>query len=146
MQVQPAACATEPLGRVGNAERRFTDGGRALGRQALSFDRIGVVFDGDEHHTDPAAWRRFDALHGRLDIDERVKVPLEAVVRLLGHLAVHAMGQASSWAVTRERLDVAAARANVLLATGHSVEDGARHDANMHELVHRLRHLKGQAT
>lgn len=38
------------------------------------------MFDRDEHHTDHAALQRVAALNGRLEHDERVKVPFEAVV------------------------------------------------------------------
>ena len=66
-------------------------------------------------------------------------------VRLGGYLAGYAKGQGSRWAVTRERLDVATARANALPAAGHTAEGGTQPYTNMHELVHRLLHLKEQA-
>jgi hypothetical protein len=170
--VQPAAYGTEPLRIVEYAERLFTEGQRALGIHARSFDRVVVVFDRDEHHTYHAALQRVAALNGRLENDERIKVPFEAVVsvpcfelwlllhfedvfaplhrdevmvRLRGYLAGYAKGQGSHWVVTRERLDVATARANALLAAGHTAEDGTQPHTNMHELVHRLLHLKYQA-
>jgi len=172
VQVQPAAYGTEPLRIVEYAERLFTEGQRALGIHARSFDRVVVVFDRDEHRTYHAALQRVAALNGRLENDERVKVPFEAavsvpcfelwlllhfedvfaplhredaVVRLRGYLAGYAKGQGSRWAVTRERLDVATARAEALLAAGHTAEDGTQPYTNMHELVHRLLHLKDQA-
>jgi hypothetical protein len=172
VQVQPAAYGTEPLRIVEYAEHLFTEGQRALGIHARSFDRVVVVFDRDEHHTYHAALQRVAALNGRLGNDERVKVPFEAVVsvpcfelwlllhfedvfaplhrdeaiaQLGGHLAGYAKGQGSHWAVTRDRLHVAAARANALVAAGHTAEDGAQPYTNMHELVHRLLHLKDQA-
>ena len=147
VQVQPAAYGTEPLRIVEYAERLFTEGQRALGIHARSFDRVVVVFDRDEHHPYHAALQRVAALNGRLENDERLKVPFdalvsapcfepwlllhfeavfaplhrdEAMVRLRGHLAGYAKGQGSHWAVTRERLDVAAARAEALLAAGHT--------------------------
>lgn len=49
VQVQPAAYGTEPLRIVEYAERLFTEGQRALGIHARSFDRVVVVFDRDEH-------------------------------------------------------------------------------------------------
>lgn len=172
LQVQPAAYGTEPQRIVEYAERLFTEGQRALGIHARSFDRIVVVFDRDEHHTYHAALQRVAALNGRLENDERVKVPFEAVVsvpcfelwlllhfedvfaplhrqeamvRLRAYLAGYAKGQGSHWAVTREHLDAATARANALLAAGHTAEDGAKPCTNIHELVHRLLHLKDQA-
>ncbi len=172
VQVQPAAHGTEPLRIVEYAERLFTEGQRALGIHARSFDRVVVVFDRDEHHTYHAAQQRVAALNGRLENDERVKAPFEAVVsvpcfelwlllhfedvfaplhrdeaiaQLRGHLAGYAKGQGSHWAVTRDRLDVATARANALAAAGHTAEDGTQPYTNMHELVHRLLHLKDQA-
>ena len=172
VQVQPAAYGTEPLRIVEYAERLFTEGQRALGIHARSFDRIVVVFDRDEHHTYHAALQRVAALNGRLENDERVKVPFEAVVsvpcfelwlllhfedvcaplhrdeatvRLSRYLAGYAKGQGSHWAVTRDRLDVATARANALLAAGHMAEDGTQPYTNMHELAYRLLHLKDQA-
>jgi hypothetical protein len=172
VQVQPAAYGTEPLRIVEYAERLFTDGQRGLGIHARSFDRVVVVFDRDEHHTYHAALLRVAALNGRLENDERVKVPFEAVVsvpcfelwlvlhfedvfaplhrdealvRLRAHVAGYAEGQGSHWAVTRERLDVATARANALVAAGHTANDGTQPCTNMHELVHRLLHLKDRA-
>ena len=172
VQVQPAAYGTEPLRIVEYAERLFTEGQRALGIHAWSFDRVVVVFDRDEHHTYHAALQRVAALNGRLENDERVKVPFEAVVsvpcfelwlllhyedvfaplhrnealaRLRVHVAGYTKGQGSHWAVTRERLDVATARAEALLAAGHKAEDGTQPYTNMHELLHRLLHLKDQA-
>ncbi len=172
VQVQPAAYGTEPLRIVEYAERLFTEGQRGLGIHARSFDRVVVVFDRDEHHTYHAALQRVAALNGRLENDERVKVPFEAVVsvpcfelwlllhfedvfaplhrdealvQLRAHVAGYAKGQGSHWAVTSERLDVATARANVLVAAGHTAEDGTQPYTNMHALVHRLLHLKDQA-
>jgi hypothetical protein len=172
VQVQPAAYGTEPLKIVEYAERLFTEGQRALGIHARSFDRVVVVFDRDEHHTYHAALKRVAALNGRLENDERVKVPFEAVVsvpcfelwlllhfedvfaplhrdealaRLRAHVAGYAKGQGSHWAVTRDRVEVATARANALVAAGHTADDGTQPYTNMHELVHRLLHLKDQA-
>lgn len=80
VQVQPAAYGTEPIRIVEYAERLFTEGQRALGIHARSFDRVVVVFDRDEHHTYRPALQRVAALNGRLENDERVKLPFEAVV------------------------------------------------------------------
>ncbi|MBN8510599.1 MAG: RloB domain-containing protein [Burkholderiales bacterium] len=172
VQVQPAIHGTEPLSIVEYAERLFTDGQRALGIHTRSFDRVVVVFDRDEHHTYHTALQRVAALSGRLENDERVKVPFEAVVsvpcfelwlllhfedvfaplhrdealaRLRAHVAGYAKGRGSYWAVTRERLDVATARTEALQAAGHKAEDGTQPYTNMHALVHRLLHLKDQA-
>lgn len=172
VQVQPAAYGTEPLRIVEYAERLFAEGQRALGIRARSFDRVVVVFDRDEHRTYHAALQRVAALNGRLENDERVKVPFEAVVsvpcfelwlllhfedvlaplhrdaalaRLREQLGDYAKGQGSHWVATRERLDVATGRAKALEAAGHRAEDGTQPYTNMHELVHRLLHLKDQA-
>jgi len=172
VQVQPAAYGTEPLRIIEYAERLFIEGQRALGIHARSFDRVVVVFDRDEHQTYHAALQRVAALEGRLENDERVKIPFEAVVsvpcfelwlllhfddvfaplhrdealaRLRAHVAGYAKGQGSHWAVTRDRLEVATARANALVAAGHTAYDGTQPYTNMHELVHRLLHLKDQA-
>lgn len=172
VQVQPAGYGTEPLRIVEYAERLFTAGQRALGIHARSFDRVVVVFDRDEHRTYHGALQRVAALNGRLENDERVKVPFEAVVsvpcfelwlllhfedvlaplhrdealaRLRTHVAGYAKGQGARWAVTRERLDVATGRAQALAAAGHRAEGGTQPYTNMHELVHRLLHLKDRA-
>ena len=172
VQVQPAAYGTEPIRIVEYAERLFTEGQRALAIHARSFDRVVVAFDRDEHHTYHAALQRVAALNGRLENDERVKVPFEAVVsvpcfelwlllhfedvfaplhrdeaiaQLRGHLAGYAKGLGSHWAVTREHLGVATARAHALVAAGHTPEDGTKPCTNMHESVHRLLQLKDQA-
>jgi hypothetical protein len=115
--------------------------------------------------------QRIAALNGRLENDERVKVPFEAVVsvpcfelwlllhcedvfaplhrddavaRLCAHLAGYSKGQGSHWRATRDRLDAATGRAESLVAAGHMAEDGNQPYTNMHELVHRLLHLKDQ--
>lgn len=65
-QVQAAAFGTDPLRNAEYAEQLFTEGQRALGIHARSFDRVVVVFDRDEHHTYHAALQRVAALKGRL--------------------------------------------------------------------------------
>jgi heme oxygenase len=69
----------------------------------------------------------------------------EALARLRVHLADYAKGQGSHWAATRESLDVATGRAHALVAAGHAAEEGTQPYTNVHELVHRLLHLKDQA-
>jgi hypothetical protein len=172
VQVQPAAYGTEPLGIVEYAERLFTTGQRALGIHAGSFDRVVVVFDRDRHHTYHAALQRVAARNGRLQNDERVKVPFEAVVsvpcfelwlllhfedvfaplhrddavaRLRAHLAGYAKGRGSHWDATRARLHDAMHPTEALAAAGSTAADGMQPYTNMHELVHRLLHLKDQA-
>jgi hypothetical protein len=172
VRVQPAAYGTEPLRIVEYAERLFTQGHRALGIRARSFDRVVAVFDRDEHHTYHAALQRVAALNGRLENDENVRVPFEAVVsvpcfelwlllhfedvfaplyrdeavaRLRTHLADYAKGQGSHWTATCGRVENAMQRAAALAAAGHTAADGSQPYANMHELVNRLLHLKDQA-
>jgi hypothetical protein len=172
VQVQPAAHGTEPLRVVEYAEHLFTEGQRALGIHARSFDRVVAVFDRDEHHTYHAALQRVAALNGRLENDEKVNVPFEAVVsvpcfelwlllhfedvfaplhrdeavaRLRAHLAGYAKGQGSHWGATCARLDAATQRAAALVAAGRTATDGTQPYTNMHELVNRLLHLKDQA-
>jgi hypothetical protein len=172
VQVKPAADGTEPLRIVEYAERLFTQGRRALGIHARSFDRVVVVFDRDEHHSYHAALQRVAALNGRLENDERVKVPFEGVVsvpcfelwlllhfedvhaplhrdeairRLRAHLAGYAKGQGAHWSATRERLGIATRRANLLVRAGHTAVQGTQPYTNMHELVSRLLHLKARA-
>jgi RloB-like protein len=172
VQVQPAAYGTEPLRIVEYAERLFTEGQRGLGIHARRFDRVVVVFDRDEHHTYHAALQRVAARNGRLENDENMRVPFEAVVsvpcfelwlllhfehvfaplhrkvaveRLRTHLADYAKGQGSHWAATRDRVDAAMQRASALVAAGQTAADGAQPYTNMHELVNRLLHLKDQA-
>ena len=169
---QAASPTTDPIRIVEYAERLFTEGQRALGIHARSFDHVAVVFDRDEHQTYLPALQRVAALNGRLENDERVKVPFEAVVsvpcfelwlllqvdevfapvhrdeahaRLRAHVAGYAKGEGSHWAVTRDHLEVATARANALVAAGHTADDGTQPCTNMHELVQRLLHLKDQA-
>jgi hypothetical protein len=170
--VQPAAYGTEPLRIVEYAEYLFTQGHRALGIRACSFDRVVAVFDRDEHHTYHAALQRVAALNGRLKNDENVRVPFEAVVsvpcfelwlllhfedvfaplhrdeavaRLRLHLADYAKGQGSHWTATRARLETATQRAAGLVGAGHTAADGMQPYTKMHELVNRLLHLKDQA-
>jgi hypothetical protein len=172
VQVQPAAYGTEPLRIVEYAEYLFTQGHRALGIRACSFDRVVAVFDRDEHHTYHAALQRVAALNGRLKNDENVRVPFEAVVsvpcfelwlllhfedvfaplhrdeavaRLRLHLADYAKGQGSHWTATRARLETATQRAAGLVGAGHTAADGMQPYTKMHEPVNRLLHLKDQA-
>lgn len=172
VQLQPAAWGTEPLRIVDYAEHLFVEGSREREIHPRSFDRVVTVFDRDEHHTYQPALKRVTSLNGQLVNDERVRVPFEAVVsvpcfelwlllhfedvlaplhrdealaRLRLHVAGYTKGQGSHWAVTRERLDVATARANALMDAGHMAEDGTQPYTRMHELVHRLLRLKDQA-
>lgn len=172
VQVQPAAWGTEPLRIVDYAKHLLTKGNRALEIHPRSFDRVLTVFDRDEHHTYHDALQRIAALNGRLENDELVKVPFQAVVsvpcfelwlllhfedvsapihrdeavaRLRAHLAGYAKGQGSHWGATRDRLDAATRRAEALVAAGRMAEDGIQPYTDMHELVHRLLHLKDQA-
>ncbi len=172
VQVQPAAYGTEPLRIVEYAEQIFTQGNRALGIRARSFDRVVAVFDRDEHRTYRTALQRVAALSGRLKNDENQKVPFdavasvpcfelwlllhfedvfaplhrdEAVARIRTHLVGYAKGQGSHWAATRDRLDQATQRALALARAGHTAADGTQPSTNMHELVNRLLHLKDQA-
>jgi RloB-like protein len=172
VQVQPAAYGTEPLRIVEYAEHLFTQGHRALGIRARSFDRVVAVFDRDEHHTYHAALQRVAALNGRLENDENVRVPFEAVVsvpcfelwlllhfedvfaplhrdeavgRLRTHLADYAKGQGAHWTATCGRVENAMQRAAALTGAGHTAADGSQPYTNMHELVYRLLHLKDQA-
>jgi hypothetical protein len=172
VQVQPAAYGTEPLRIVEYAKQLFTEGQRALGIHARSFDRVVAVFDRDEHHTYHAALQRVAALNGKLENDESFEVPFEAVVavpcfelwlllhfedvlapiqhdqavaRLCAHLVGYAKGQGSHWVATRARLDAATQRAEALMAAGHTAAEGKQPFTNMHELVQRLLHLKDQA-
>lgn len=66
-------------------------------------------------------------------------------IRLRVHAAGYTKGQGCHWAVTRERLDVATARAEALLAAGHTAKDGTQPYTNMHDLLRRLLHLKDRA-
>ncbi|MDP1648597.1 MAG: RloB family protein [Rubrivivax sp.] len=172
MQVQPAAFGTEPLRIVEYAERLFIQGSRELGIHARSFDRVAVVFDRDEHLTCHAALERAAALNGRLENDENVKVPFEAVVsvpcselwlllhfedvfaplhrdeaaaRLRAHLPGYAKGQGSHWAATRDRVEEAKRRAVELTGAEHTAWDGTQPYTDMHGLVHGLLNLKDQA-
>jgi len=172
VQVQPAAYGTEPLRIVEYAEHLFTHGNRALGIHARSFDRVVVVFDRDDHRTYHAALQHVAALNGRLENDENVRLPFEAVVsvpcfelwlllhfedvlaplhrddaiaRLRTHLTGYTKGQGSNWAATRPRFDDAMQRASALVGLGHTALDGTQPYTDMHELVNRLLHLKGQA-
>jgi hypothetical protein len=172
VQVQPSAYGTEPMRIVEYAEQLFTQGDRALGIHARSFDRVVVVFDRDEHLTYHAALERVPARSRRLENDENLKVPFEAAVsvpcfelwlllhfedvfaplhrdeavaRLRAHLHDYTKGGGSHWAATRARIEAATQRAVALVSAGHAVVDGTQPYTNMHELVNRLLHLKDQA-
>lgn len=168
VQVLHSQFGTEPLQVLNYALTVFKHGDQDRGLRAAEFDRIIVVFDRDDHKTYHAALALAAAQNGKLRNDNRVAVPVEAVVsvpcfelwlllhfeevraplqrhealaRLRVHLPGYEKGGGGHWEATRDHLDTATQRAQ-RLAAETSAYDGSQPYTGMHELVARLVHLK----
>lgn len=168
VQVRPGAFGTEPMQVVEYAEHLFRKGDRANSIEAFAFDRVLVVFDRDDHLTYHAALSKAADLNGRLTNDEKQRIPFEAVAsvpcfelwlllhyedvqaaihrtevyeRLRAHLLDYDKGQRGYWASTKHLLTQATERAEVR-AQFSTAMDGNEPYTGMHQLVHRLLHLK----
>lgn len=168
VQVRPGAFGTEPMQVVEYAEHLFRKGDRASSIEAQAFDRVLVVFDRDDHLTYHAALSKAADLNGRLTNDEKQRIPFEAVAsvpcfelwlllhyedvqaaihrtevyeRLRAHLLDYDKGQRGYWASTKHLLTQATERAEVR-AQFSTAMDGNEPYTGMHQLVHRLLHLK----
>ena len=168
VQVQPGGFGTEPQLLVEYAEHLFRHGERPRGVEPLAFDHVYVVFDRDDHLTYHQALSTVDRLNGQLLNDERVRVPVEAIVsvpcfelwlllhfvdvqapihrdevyeRLKQFLPGYEKGEGGRWATTKGLLVVANGRA-LARAQATSAFDGHETYTDMHRLVGVLTRLK----
>jgi hypothetical protein len=160
VQVLPSALGTQPRQVVDYAEQVF--------REQKEFDVVYAVFDRDEHQTYHDALAQASRLNGTLKNDEKVRVPFHAVPsvpcfelwllihfvevnafadrhevieRLRGHIADYEKGKRGTFAVTQERLAVAADRARRLRALFDPHDDQDPY-TSVDEVVAKLHSLK----
>jgi hypothetical protein len=139
--VVPGALGTEPLQVAQYARQVFEQGDLHKGFDRRAFDQVFAVFDRDEHKTYFNALDLAQSLDGRLKNDENRLVPFKAVasipcfelwlllhfediqaplhrdevmVRLKQHLHGYVKGAEGIFAATRDRLETAMQRAQVL--------------------------------
>lgn len=168
VQVWPSELGTQPLQVVEYAETLFLNGCRAKAIEPLTFDRILAVFDRDDHATYYQALDKVRALNGNLINDDGEPIPVQAIAsvpcfelwlllhfeniqapihrnevyqRLQSHLNGYQKGQGGHWESTRHNLDIATQRAHIRAQLTNAY-NGLEPFTNMHELVHRLLHLK----
>lgn len=166
--VVPSAIGTEPLQVVTYAETIFKKGDVHRGVVAKEFDRIYVVFDRDSHRTYHDALVKSKALDGvlRNEIGDKVRfiaipsvpcfevwllmhfeevhAPLhrkDVYSKLNAHLKDYQKGQKGYWALTKDRLPLAEARALTLSASSDPLS-GIDSYTDMHSLVKTLLELK----
>ena len=139
--VSPCGIGTDPLHVVEHARNLFEKGDLHKAIEPRAFDRVFAVFDRDDHQTYREALRLAGSLNGKLKSDERKRVPFQAVAsvpsfelwlllhfedvrapirrddvmrRLIKWLPAYHKGQHDVFALTRNRLADALARAQAL--------------------------------
>lgn len=167
--VQPALLGTAPIQVVKYAQKLFEAGDLHRGIRPRSFDHVYVVFDRDDHESYFNALNLAGALDGRLRNDNREPVGFQAVAsvpsfelwlllhfeevrapihrdevmqRLRQHLPGYEKGAGGSFALTRERRQEAARRAEALAETFNAFT-APEPFTGMAELVTRLTTLRG---
>lgn len=168
VQIWPSALGTRPIQVVEYAEELFRNGERAKGIEPGAFDRVIAVFDRDDHDTYHQALGKAESLDGKLKNDAGDRIPFQAIAsvpcfelwlllhfedvhapihrnevyqRLKVHLPEYEKGQSGYWLMCKDCLEAAIARA-AARAVATNAYDGNEPFTAMHELVHRLLHLK----
>lgn len=143
VEVQPSALGTAPIQVVRYAKSLFEDGDRSRQIQPRAFEQVYTVFDRDEHSSYFDALKLAESLDGKLRNDNKQAVRFQAVAsvpsfelwlllhyedvqspihrdevmrRLRQHIPGYEKGAVQAFAITRDRLEVAMQRAQVLLA------------------------------
>ncbi|MCL2021926.1 MAG: RloB family protein [Betaproteobacteria bacterium] len=134
---------TDPLQIVQYAKDLFERGDLHKGIEPRSFERIFAVFDRDQHHGYLEALNQANILDGKLKNDEKQHVPFKAITsvpcfelwlllhyqdvqaplcrdevlqRLRQNFPCYAKGACDAYATTRDRLNTAMQRAEMLAA------------------------------
>ncbi len=167
--VQPGRFGTAPMQVVHYARQLFMEGDLHKGIRPKTFDQVYAVFDRDEHHSYFDALDQMKALDGKLRNDENqpvcfkaiasipsfelwlllhyedIQAPIqrdEVLARLSQHIPGYDKGAGGAFALTRDRLDTATQRAQVL-ATKFTAYTAPEPFTALHLLVSLLTTLRG---
>lgn len=150
IEIQPSDWGTAPLQVVNYAKHLFENGDSHKKLQPRAFEQVYVVFDRDEHRTYFDALLLANSLNGKLKNENKINIPFIAIpsipsfeLWLLLHYqeikhAIHRddvmhclkkylhdyeKGAVNIFARTRDSLDVATLRANLLIEKGSAFTD-----------------------
>ncbi len=168
VEVQPGRLGTAPIQVVRYAQQLFEEGDLHKGIRPRSFDQVYAVFDRDEHDSYVNALNLAKSLDGKLRNDEKQLVSFKAIAsipsfelwlllhyediqapihrdevmsRLSHYIPGYEKGAGGMFATTRNHLDAATQRAQVLAAKFNAYTDPEPFTA-LHELVTLLTTLR----
>lgn len=166
--VRPSQLGTAPIQVVRYAQQLFENGDLHLSIRPKSFDQVYALFDRDDHDSYFNALDLAQSLDGKLRNDEKHAVSFKAIAsipnfelwlllhyediqasmhrdevmaRLKKHLPGYDKGAGGVFAMTRERLNMATQRAQVLANKFNAYTDPEPYTA-LHELVTLLTSLR----
>jgi hypothetical protein len=169
IEVQPGELGTSPIQVVKYAKELFVHGDRHKQIQPRTFEQVYAVFDRDAHLTYFDALKQAESLDGRLRNDnkqpasfkaiasvpsfelwlllhyEDIQAPIhrdEVMQRLKRHIPGYEKGAVGSFAVTRDRIEIAMRRAQALAARFNGYTDPEPYTA-VADLVALLTRLRG---
>ncbi|MBK1725149.1 RloB family protein [Thiocystis violacea] len=169
IEVQPSELGTSPIQVVKYAKELFDHGDRHKQIQPRAFEQVYAVFDRDAHPTYFDALRQAESLDGKLRNDnkrpasfkaiasvpsfelwlllhyEDIQAPIhrdEVMQRLKQHIPAYEKGADGSFAMTRDRIEIAIRRAQALAAKFNGYTDPEPYTA-MVDLVALLTTLRG---
>jgi hypothetical protein len=161
VEVQPGQLGTAPIQVVRYAQQLFEEGDLHKGIRPKSFDQIYAVFDRDDHDSYFNALDLAQSLDGKLRNDDKQSVSFKAIAsipsfelwlllhyediqapihrdevmtRLKQHIPGYEKGTGGAFATTRDRLEIATQRAQMLAAKFNAYTDPEPFTA-LHELV-----------
>ncbi len=141
LEVQPGQLGTAPVQVVKYAQQLFEEGNLHKGIRPRSFDQVYAVFDRDDHDSYFDALNLAQSLNGKLRNDDRQPVTFKAIAsipsfelwlllhyqdiqapiqrdevmaRLKHHIPGYEKGAGCAFSTTRDRLETATQRAEVL--------------------------------
>lgn len=168
VEVQPGQLGTAPIQVVRYAQQLFEEGDLHKGIRPKSFDQVYAVFDRDDHDSYFNALNLAKSLDSKLRNDDRQPVSFKAITsipsfelwlllhyediqapihrdevmqRLKRHILDYEKGAGGAFATTRDRLETATQRAQVLAAKFDAYKDPEPFTA-LHELVALLTTLR----
>jgi hypothetical protein len=151
MVVQPSDLGTEPIQVVQYATDLFENGDRHRQIQPRAFEQVYAVFDRDDHRTYFDALRLAESVDGKLRNDNRQPVRFRAIAsvpsfelwlllhyediqapihrnevmqRLRQHMPDYEKGAGGTFVRTRDRLEIATQRAQLLAGRFSAYHDG----------------------
>jgi hypothetical protein len=169
VEVRPSEPGTAPIQVVQYAKDLFENGDRHKHIPPRAFEQVYAVFDRDDHDSYPDALNLAEVLDGKLRNDNKQSVVFRAIAsvpsfelwlllhyediqapihrdevmqRLKQHIPGYEKGAGCAFATTRDRLDTATQRAQVLAARFNAYTDPEPYTAIV-DLVKLLTTLRG---